>query len=155
MEYEIWAGFEPVGSNENFGLENITPDIFVCELQFPKNVDLCYMTNLLLIPKPQGVLTKFNPVPNSYLIEALKDKNNPFKEKILSYIQSLDEIFCSQEIQTSKSQNKSPLKEQSTRLKFKSDLTLEISGKSELDNFEVDQHKKLGQNLYDDITLTL
>ena len=107
----------------------------MCELHFPKNVDLSYMTNLLLVPKAQGVLTKFNPVSNSYLIEALKNKNNPFKEKILSYIQSLDEIFCSQEIQTSKSQNKSPLKEQGTSLKFESDSIIAISENSEVNNY--------------------
>ena len=69
---------------------NSPPDSVVCELHFEKDENLDYRTNLSLEPKPHrncppGFTPKANPVPKKWIEAAIKNLDNPFREKVIDY----------------------------------------------------------------------
>ena len=81
---------------EDFSLDDIKiahksqPDSVVCELHFEKDENLDYRTNLSLEPKPHrncppGFTPKANPVPKKWIEAAIKNLDNPFREKVIDY----------------------------------------------------------------------
>ena len=81
---------------EDFSLDDIKiahksqPDTVVCELHFEKDENLDYRTNLSLEPKPHrnctpGFTPKEKPIHKKWIEAAIKNLDNPFREKVVDY----------------------------------------------------------------------
>ena len=77
---------------KDFGLKDIRPHTILCELHFTNEANLDHRTNLSLEPKPHrscppGFAPKANPVPNEWIDAALRNRENPFREKVLECVE--------------------------------------------------------------------
>ena len=77
---------------KDFGLKDIRPHTILCELHFTNDDNLDHRTNLSLEPKPHrscppGFAPKANPVPKEWIDAALRNRENPFRKKVLEYVE--------------------------------------------------------------------
>jgi hypothetical protein len=132
---------------KDFGLKDIRPHTILCELHFTNDANLDHRTNLSLEPKPHrscppGFAPKANPVPKEWIDAALKNLENPFREKVLEYVEQQKAKLN----KVPEPKNPDKIIETIISLESKDPEICEISNKSGLANSRNDEGSKNDEN---------